>query len=692
MRFDFIRGSLLVKMIASFLVVALIPLGIVGYLSFSSSKDALQKNVFDNLSASRDRGKANVLEYLQQTVSDSRYLGKTPAVERAFKTLQGFTEYALYLEYAKANPKAPVDVNSEEFKQILTDTDPIFKRFLENYELERGYQDILVVVGDDLGVITYTAKRLPDFGATLKSESMKNTPLAHLWEKVRSTHKPAISDFSYYVPAKAVSAFAAAPVFHSAKQLYGVLFLRFGPEIINGVMAENSKTGKTGDSFIVGQDLVLRSDSRADEVLILKTKIDTKATEEAIQGKSGIGEIKGMRGIPVLNAWGPVGLMEQPELGADFNWGLVTKVDSWEAFAPVTSLGYRTVLIAVAIGLIVAILAFFLARTIAGPIMTVAEQATRISGGDLTVTVTRSNRRDELGKLANAFGQMVGDLRIQIKQIYDGVNVLAASTAQISSTVSEVVAATSRVSEGVSETSATVEEVRQASKLSSDKAKRVADSSREAVQVSEAGQKAAHNTIEGIKVIRRQMESIGETVVKLSEQSQAIEDIIDAVQDIADQSNLLAVNASIEAARAGDQGKGFAVVASEIKSLADQSKQATEQVRGILDDTRKWVSAVVMATEQGGKAVEAGVSQSLTAGEAIQTLAESVSTASQAATVIDASAQQGFTGLDQVSGAMVNVERATRQNLEAMKQLEDATRKLTDLGSGLKDMVDSYKI
>ena len=233
-------------------------------------------------------------------------------------------------------------------------------------------------------------------------------------------------------------------------------------------------------------------------------------------------------------------------------------------------------------------------------------------------------------------------------------------------------AATSKVSEGVSETSTTVEEVRQAARVSSDKAKRVAESAREAVQVSEAGQKAAHGTIQRMSLIRDQMESIGETVVKLSEQSRAIEDIIDAVQDIADQSNLLAVNASIEAARAGDHGKGFAVVASEIKSLADQSKQATEQVRHILDDTKKWVSAVVMATEQGGKAVEAGVTQSVTAGEAIQSLADSVSSASQAASVIDASAQQGFAGLDQVSGAMLSVERATRQNLEAMRQLEDA--------------------
>ena len=132
-----------------------------------------------------------------------------------------------------------------------------------------------------------------------------------------------------------------------------------------------------------------------------------------------------------------------------------------------------------------------------------------------------------------------------------------------------------------------------------------------------------------MNLIKDQMESIGETVVRLSEHSQAIGNIIATVQDLADQSNLLAVNASIEAARAGDYGKGFAVVAHEIKTLADQSRQATEQVTSILQDTRKWVSAVVMATEQGGKAVDAGVAQSVQASESIRLLTEGVTSSSK---------------------------------------------------------------
>src|SRR2546429_5481422 len=120
--------------------------------------------------------------------------------------------------------------------------------------------------------------------------------------------------------------------------------------------------------------------------------------------------------------------------------------------------------------------------------------------------------------------------------------------------------------------------------------------------------------------IRGQMSSIAESILSLSAQSQAIGAIIASVDDLAAQSKLLAVNAAIEAAKAGEQGKGFAVVAQEVKSLAEQSKQATVQVRKLLNDIQKATSAAVMATEQGNKAVEAGVKQSTEAGGSIRVL------------------------------------------------------------------------
>jgi methyl-accepting chemotaxis protein len=195
-----------------------------------------------------------------------------------------------------------------------------------------------------------------------------------------------------------------------------------------------------------------------------------------------------------------------------------------------------------------------------------------------------------------------------------------------------------------------------------------------------------------MKRIQTQMESIAESVVKLSEQSQAIGEIIATVNDLADQSNLLAVNAAIEAAKAGEHGRGFAVVAQEVKNLAEQSKQATTQVRGILGDIQKATSAAVLATEQGDKAVEAGVKQSTEAGEAIRLLADGITESARTATQIAASSQQQLVGTDQVAMAMENIKEASLQNIAGTKQVEAAAQNLHELGQRLKRLVEQYTV
>ena len=187
-------------------------------------------------------------------------------------------------------------------------------------------------------------------------------------------------------------------------------------------------------------------------------------------------------------------------------------------------------------------------------------------------------------------------------------------------------------------------------------------------------------TLAGMNRIREQMEFIAGSIVRLSEQSQAIGEIIATVNDLAEQSNLLAVNAAIEAAKAGEQGKGFAVVAQEVKSLAEQSKQATAQVRGILGDVQKATSAAVMATEQGSKVVEAGVKQSAEVNEAIRQLGESIAEAAQASTQIAASSQQQVVGMDQVAQAMESIKVASAQNVAGTKQAEAAAQQLHEPG------------
>jgi methyl-accepting chemotaxis protein len=356
-----------------------------------------------------------------------------------------------------------------------------------------------------------------------------------------------------------------------------------------------------------------------------------------------------------------------------------------------TSLRLFLVLGAAAL-VLAAVLATFLSRVISRPLIRISGAARHIASGDLTVALPADGRADEAGTLTQNFTTMVTNLRRVLGGISEGATVLGSSASEIVASTAQLASGAAQTATALAQTATTIEEVRQTAQVTTQKAKYVADSSQKAVQTSQAGKRNTEESIEGINRIREQMGSIAQGMVRLSEQTQAIGQIIAVVDDLAQQSNLLAVNAAIEAAKAGEQGKGFAVVAQEVKSLAEQSKQATGQVRTILSDIQKATGAAAMATEQGTKAVEAGVRQSGQAGESIVALAANVAEAASAASQIAASSQQQLVGMDQVAAAMTSVKQASQQNVESARQLEAAARNLSELGGRLKELVGRYKV
>ena len=275
-----------------------------------------------------------------------------------------------------------------------------------------------------------------------------------------------------------------------------------------------------------------------------------------------------------------------------------------------------------------------------------------------------------------------------IRSIYQPVQ---EAVVALTSATSEILAGTTQQASGVqeqaaavAETVSTVEEIAQTAEQSNDRAKAVADSARRAVEDGSAGRQAVEGSIEAISGVKTRTESIAESILALAAQAQAIGDINAVVNNLAEQTNLLALNASIEAARAGEHGKGFSVVASEIKSLAEQSKKATVQVRQILDEIQKATSTAVMATEEGTKSVEEAARKVTQAGEIIRSLANTIAEASQAAIQISASAGQQSIGMSQIQQAMQSISQATSQNLASTQQAEQAARDLDRVGVRLR--------
>lgn len=315
--------------------------------------------------------------------------------------------------------------------------------------------------------------------------------------------------------------------------------------------------------------------------------------------------------------------------------------------------------------------------------------ANLVAGGDLTAKVRPRSDKDVLG---NAFAQMLNNLRVLTSQIRSATDNVKDAAMNISSATSQQASIVTEQAASVAETTAAVEEVRQTAEQVSERAQVVSEMAVNTLTKAENGLNAVKKSEEAMLILKEQVRNIADTILALSEQTQQIGDIIASVNDISDQSHLLALNAAMEAARAGEAGRGFAVVAGEVRNLAEQSRQATTQISNILTTIQKSANNAVMVTEQGTKSAESGVILAQSTGEAIKAIQEHTQQTVLSAQQIAASSRQQLSGMDQIAHAMESINQAALQSQTGMHQSELSAQKLNDLARNLASIVQQYKI
>ena len=344
----------------------------------------------------------------------------------------------------------------------------------------------------------------------------------------------------------------------------------------------------------------------------------------------------------------------------------------------------------VVVGSAIAI-AYLMGSSITRRLGTAIGYVARVGDGDLTREVTVDGD-DELAELGQHLNQMTSNLRSMAATTRATAESVHAATAQIRASTQQQAASVSQQLAAVEETTATLSEITESGAQINRRAQDVAEKAETAAATSESGLKAVADTNQAMDAIREQAEAVAENIVILSERTQAIGEIILTVNDIAERSHLLALNAAIEAAAAGEHGRTFAVVAGEIKSLADQAKEATAQVRSNLSDIQHGINASVMLTEEAVKRVGAGKRQTDATQATIRDLAESVQESLLAFQQIVAGTNQQQIGLEQVIQALQNIREASSQTAAGTRQLEGAAANLNDLGQGLVEAVRNYRV
>ncbi|WP_426959314.1 methyl-accepting chemotaxis protein [Muricoccus radiodurans] len=350
-----------------------------------------------------------------------------------------------------------------------------------------------------------------------------------------------------------------------------------------------------------------------------------------------------------------------------------------------------SILVGLGVAVLLSILVSVLVRrAITVPLSDFTAFVQRVGRGDLTGAAAATGR-DEIGQLGVTLNGMVEGLRRLAHQNREATVRLDAATAEIRASTQEQAASVEEQLAAVQETAATVDEITHSGAQIGKRAQEVIAAAQATVRTSDAGLHAVEETVRAMDGIREGAERAAENIVALSEKTQAIGEITATVNDISERAHLLALNAAIEAAAAGEAGRSFTVVAAELKSLADQAKEATAQVRAILGDVQRGINASVMLTEEAVKRSAAGRERTATTQESIREITARVQEAVQTFQQIVASTNQQQLGIEQVMGALTNIRQASQQTATGTRQLEQAAGNLAELSRELVTLAGQYR-
>jgi twitching motility protein PilJ len=313
-----------------------------------------------------------------------------------------------------------------------------------------------------------------------------------------------------------------------------------------------------------------------------------------------------------------------------------------------------------------------------------------LADGDLTVTATVSE--NITGAIADSINYTIEELRVLVGRINDAANRVTAATEIARQTSAELLGAAERQSAEIQEVGQSALEMARSMSEVSGNATQSAQVARQSLMAAEKGTQAVHDSIKGMNEIRNQIQETSKRIKRLGESSQEIGEIVELISDITEQTNVLALNAAIQAASAGDAGRGFTVVAEEVQRLAERSAEATKQIAAIVKTIQTDTQDAVSAMEQSTQGVVEGAKLSDAAGQALTEISQVSRDLAELIQDISTSTQTQADSATQVATLMQDILRVTEQTTAGTQRTAEAVDELTALASELKGSVAGFKV